>query len=413
MTSATHPLVMLVTVSVCRLACGLGVVKALSALLGPAQFGVISQIVGSSSVVYSLAGGGIGNGLILYEGRERQKGTHGLWLAAALNISLISSMMLGIVALALYWVKPQIILAGSVPATIFLAIAIIQIIIGVGNVLLAYASATHDLKSFSSANILGSISWLLCIVLLTVFGGFDGAVWAVIITPAFTAIAIIAILWTPFRIALAHLLHVEWTRTEKLLRASALTALAVCALPLAHTIVRADLAIQASWRDVGLWQAVMRLSDAYMQIFGVIAINLLLPRLLQSRDLKARRDEVRRTGGAMLLLFAAGSAFLYYFREPVLQLAYSTEFAPAGPLIAPQLCADFAKVCSWIIVYRFIAAGYLWVQPAAETLQAVGLVGFYFLLLPAHGVTAPVLGHLASSIVLLIVLTVLVTRLRV
>ena len=403
---------LLIAVSASRLLCGLAIVKALSYILGPTQFGTISQVMGVCAVFYGFAGGGVTNGLILYSGRETDASEQRRWLAAALAIGVAASTLLAITSILLGVFGAFAVLGQAARPGVFVGIAVAQAVIGVGNILLAYASGIRDLRSFALASIIGTLAWALITVAATLTLGYTGSIWAVILAPAATAFVIVAILWQQLYPYRALLVDINRSRVLRLLQASGFMAIAVSALPLAQTFIRANLAQHTSWHDVGLWQSVARLSDAYMQVFGVICINLLLPRLLQRPGFAGRNGEIMRTGGAMLALFLCGAIVLYGLREPVVRLAFSSEFLPAAAYIAPQLAADFAKVGAWILVYRFVAAGHLWAQPAAEVFQAIGVVVFYLALLPTQGALAPVFGHLLSCIALLCALGIVAWRFR-
>jgi O-antigen/teichoic acid export membrane protein len=400
-TSQYTSMSLLIAVSVCRLFCGLAVIKALSFILGPAQFGTLTQIIGVSTMFYAFAGGGVTNVVIRYASDVQEDGERRRWLAASLTVGAASSILLALIAGMLYKSGTKAVFGDAALANVFLGIAAAQALIGVGNILLAYASGAGDLKTFATANILGTAAWALLTVVATLMFGFPGAVWSMILTPACPALFILWLLWRPLRPVWPLLAKVDREQARQLLAASGLMVLAICALPAAQTVIRADLAARDSWHEVGLWQSVARLSDAYMQVFGVMAVNLLLPRLLVRPEAGSRNAELRRTGGTMLALFACGAVVLYSIGGHVIRLAYSAEFLPATVYLVPQLVGDFAKVGAWVLVYRFIAVGQLWVQTAAEIFQGVGVVAFYFLLWPSQKAFAPVLSHLLSCIGLL------------
>lgn len=406
-------LVLLMAVSACRLVCGLAVIKALSWFLGPAQFGTVSQLNAVCMVFYTFAGGAVNNGLVVQAGGEPNADIRNRWLATALAIGFGASLLLASLAAILYLTGSELLFGTDAIKTAFIGIACTQVIIGVGNILLSYASGTRDVKSFATAQIVGTLAWAALTVAATMGFGYNGAIWAIVLAPACSSVVIIILYQARLRAVWSLVGVFDSVRTTKLLQASGLLILAICALPIGQTIVRADLAARNSWYDVGIWQSVVRLSDAYMQVFGVLAVHLLLPRLLQHNNLAARRVVLVKIGAIMITLFVLGSIVLYLIRVPVIQLAYSAEFLPAVAYIAPQLGADFAKVLAWILVYWFVAAGILSAQPAAEILQAVCFVVFYWLLWPLQGAMAPVYSHLLSCVVLLIAVGLATWRFKV
>lgn len=406
-------LALLIAVSLCRLACGLAVVKVLSVMLGPADFGTITQIMGAATIFYVVAGGGIGAGLMLQVGQIESEDTRTKWLASSIEIALASSVILAAIGLTIYLVAPTALFGVRAPSSIMIGIVLAQIAVGIGNNIIAYASGIGNVRAFASANIIGTLVWATLVVSAALYADTTSTFWAVAIAPMAIPLVGIFQLRAACLAGLTHLRDFDAQRRAKLLHAAAYMLMAMVALPIANLIVRADLAQRIDWIAVGLWQSVARLSDAYMQIFGVMITNFVFPKLVQQSDAAGRHAVLTHIGLALLALYTLGAISLYLLRSQVLTIAYSQEFLAASSQIPLQLGADFAKILSWLLVYNIMSTGRLWIQPAAEIWQSILFVGVYFAIVGNLNTEAPVYAHATACVILAATLSVCNWRMRV
>jgi hypothetical protein len=170
--------------------------------------------------------------------------------------------------------------------------------------------------------------------------------------------------------------------------------------------MRAEVGHVAGWEAVGLWQVIARLSDGYMQVFGVLYINFFLPTLSKTSS-SLRERSMFKIGGVFVLLFLCGALFLLETRTVVITTAFSAKFLAAAPLVLPQLVGDLLKVCTLALMYYFVATGRIWVQAAADVFQAGCTVLVFVLMVSSRGYVAPVYSHAVACGLLLIILSIL------
>lgn len=389
-----------------RLGAMLVVFKFLSTSFGPERFGTISQVMAISAIFYMFAGGGLTNGLIRHVAADESDAVRREWLSSATWICFASSLLLGAVAIFLYGIGGGGLLPSAEMATLFLVIGTAQIIVGAGNIALAYLSGVGDLKSFSFANALGNIFALVVVVVSTLLAGFPGGLVSAAIMPLLPAVLGIIAIIAGLRADVIPLPKLDREKFVTLLKFSGTMLVAITAVPFAQLYIRADFAGYSGWETVGYWQATVRLSDAYMQIFGVLFVNLLLPQLAGHQG-QARIKVLKTLGAALVGLFLFGGVLYYLMRDIVIQLAFSSQFLPSSSYVGPQLLGDLCKVLSGIIIYYFVASGTLWVHSFAEVVQAIFTMLFYIVLKSIAGVHAPVYGHALACALLLIVMATL------
>ncbi|HEY9057575.1 MAG TPA: hypothetical protein VIN77_10535 [Aurantimonas sp.] len=385
--------------------------KFLATSFGPDGFGQLSQVMAVAAVFYMIAGGGLTNGIVRNVAAAPDRDASASWLKAALPIVAIFAVALAAAALAIWLWGSSFLFPEQDMGYVLLAVGLAQVVVGAGNLALAYLSGIGAVRTFAAANAGGTIIATGLIAVLALTTGFRGAavgVACLALAPAFLGLV-------------AFGRHMDWKLVWKaafvrrqigeLLQYSGSMFLAAGAVPLALVYMRADLAESIGWKQVGLWQSVARISDAYMQVFGVLFMNYLLPQLARL-PLAARGRRLGQIAIVILALFLVGAAVFLAFSDTVLRLAFSDTFRAAGIYVGPQLLGDGLKLGALVFVYYFVAAGRASVQAGAEVLVAAIMVVAYIVLLPRLGALTPLVSYAIASSVLLLVMAVVYTRHR-
>jgi polysaccharide transporter, PST family len=395
-----------------RLATGLIIFKFLTSQFGPSTFGLLTQVMGIAAIFYMFAGGGISNGIIRNLSAASSESERKRWMSAATAITAGSSVALAAIASVLALFGGNIVFGDPSFAPVFIGIAVAQIPVGFGHLILAYFSGIGDNRTFAATQIVASILSLLLLVLLVVSLGLVGAIFGLVAAPA--AIGVVA-LWLFFReVPHSGILRIAWhpALQKNLLSYGAVMASAVTAVPVAQLLIRIDMSERLGWVAVGYWQAIAKLSDAYMQFVGVIIINLLLPQLSKRHNSSDALRVLLRLGGLQLGMFIVASGTIYSLRDHVLLAVYSKQFLVASDLVLPQLIGDSLKVTFLLLQYYFISRQQTFVVFVSELILGLALYTLYLVLVPAYGVIAPIYAYAAvyAALVLLMIALLPVTK---
>ena len=400
---------MLVSMVVVRTLALLVLMKFLAVRFGTEGFGQLSQILALGALFSVLAGGGLTNGIVRNLAASEAHEERAKWIKAALPIAAVTAFALGLFALLLYVTAASALFPGQDLGFVLLVVALSQAIVGFGNIALAYLSGTHDIRGFTIANSVGSIAAALLVGLLAYSLGFRGAAAgcaAMALMPALAGLAIAGrtIQWPDLRHALF-----ERERAWALVKFGGSMYLAAAAVPLVWVYVRSDLALREGWQAVGLWQSVTRISDSYMQVFGVIFMNYALPQIASAAP-SERTQRLRHIGVLTSGVFLSGAAVLYFSRDVVLRLAFSRAFTDATTFLVPQIVGDGFKLLSLLFVYYLMALNRPTVLAAMELLQA-GLILVGYLTLVQHlGNRAAVVSYALATFVVSTATLVLAAR---
>jgi len=157
-----------------RLATGLIIFKFLASQFGPSTFGLLTQVMGIAAIFYMFAGGGISNGIIRNLSAASSESERKRWMSAATAITAGSSVALAAIASVLSLFGGNIVFGDPSFAPVFIGIAVAQIPVGFGHLILAYFSRIGDNRTFAATQIVASILSLLLLVLLVVSLGLVG-----------------------------------------------------------------------------------------------------------------------------------------------------------------------------------------------------------------------------------------------
>ena len=159
-------------------------------------------------------------------------------------------------------------------------------------------------------------------------------------------------------------------------------------LPVAYIMMRKLLAAQYSWDEVGIWQGVSSISDAYLQFITASFSVYLLPTLSRLTEKRDITREVVKSLKFVLPAVAAASFTVWLLRDFAIWL-----------LFAWQLVGDVLKVGAYVFGYLVIAKASLRFYILAEVSQFTLLMVFAHWLIPAHGALGAAQAYMATYIV--------------
>jgi enterobacterial common antigen flippase len=167
----------------------------------------------------------------------------------------------------------------------------------------------------------------------------------------------------------------------------------------AYVMMRNLLAAHYSWDDVGIWQGVSSISDAYLQFITASFSVYLLPTLSRLTTKQEISREIVRSLTFVLPAVAAASFTVWLLRDFAIWLLFSTKFAAMRDLFAWQLVGDVLKVGAYVYGYLVIAKASLRFYILAEISQFVLLMAFSHWLIPAHGALGAAQAYMATYII--------------
>ena len=354
------------------------VVKIIASEGGPEGLGLLGQFMGVLAILSTFAGGGISTGLTKYVAQKRSQNLDStIYLQTALAITLFSGILFAIIIfLSANW-GSKLLFGTDAYSSIIVLLSIFQIFIGLNNFSLAVMNGRKDVVGFSAATILGSISGVVGMYLVTQNGRVDSLMFGMLLFSSSTVLFSPIFLWfrhKEFRHAFKPIY--SSLAAHKLIGFSGMQLVTVLTLPMAQIFIRSVIEGRYGWDVVGYWQGINKISDAYLQFFLVFLGNYFLPRLAET----ARTEELKGLVFDLLKIIVpiciASTVIIYVTRYFFIDLLFSSAFTAMADYFAFQLIGDVFKISAYTLVFVAISRAMFKVMICAEILQSLMLILF-------------------------------------
>lgn len=370
-----------------RLLAGLVVIKLVAWYAGPAGVGKLGQFMSLMSLLAVLAGGGISAGIVKYVAEYRHDAQRlSRLLAAALWYALAASCLMGCVALLFSRQISLWLLGEPGYESLIRLLAVAQLGIALVNYILAVINGFMDVRRLALIQVLGSAFSIALAVGLSRWLHLYGALLALVLGQlSCLAVGLPAWFRSPYFQRSMLRIHFDREMTWRLAAFSLMTLSSALLSPLVNIAVRDHLALQFDWEQVGYWQAVSKVSDAYL-LFFTTAINIYyLPKLAATHERAPLLFELRNAYRYLLPAVIALAAMVYVLRDWVTHLLFSAAFAPAHALYGPQLVGDVIKIASFILSYIMLAKAMTRLFVLSEVVFAASYLGLVYVLTAHFG----------------------------
>ncbi|UXY10793.1 lipid III flippase WzxE [Kosakonia sp. ML.JS2a] len=384
-----------------KIGAGLLVIKLLAVAFGPSGVGQAGNFRQLITVLGVLAGAGIFNGVTKWVAQHHDDPAR---LRVVVGTS--SAMVLGFSTLL-----ALIFLFAAAPVSqglfghthyqgLVRLVALVQLGIAWANLLLAVMKGFRDAVSNALSLIIGSVigvlAWYLCFTL----GGYQGALLGLALVPALVVIPALAMLIRRGAVPLGFF-KPQWDKAlaGQLSKFTLMALITSFTMPLAYVMMRNQLAAHYSWDDVGIWQGVSSISDAYLQFITASFTVYLLPTLSRLATKQEISREIVKSLRFVLPAVAAVSLTVWLLRDVAIWLLFSDKFTAMRDLFAWQLIGDVLKVGAYVFGYLVVAKASLRFYILAEISQFTLLTLFSRGLIPAHGAVGAAQAYMATYVI--------------
>jgi PST family polysaccharide transporter len=339
----------------------LGLNKILAVYVGPAGYASLGQFQNAVQMISTLASGAINTGVTKYtaEYHEDEAKQRAVWRTAG-TIALVGSVLLSVLVFVFRADLAQWFLSDVRLAPVFGWFAATLVLFVFNTLLLAILNGKKDIHRYVVANIAGSVFALLVTSVMVVQRGLMGALvgFAVYQSLAFFVTLALCVRTPWFRMSqLVGRMDKEVTNNLAKYTAMALTSAAT--VPLSHMLIRDHLGQTLGWEAAGYWEAMWRLSAAYLMLVSSTLSVYYLPRLSELQTSAEIRKEILAGYRVILPVVLVCALVVYGLREFIIKSLFSAEFMPMETLFFWQLVGDVLKIASWLMGFVLTAKAML------------------------------------------------------
>lgn len=378
-----------------RLFTFLGINKLLSFYVGPVGYAFLGQYQNLITVVTTLASGAINTGVTKYtaEYYDDASNQHVVWQTAA-KIALIGSVFTSLL-LALFRRELALVFLDDTSLSgVFLWFAATLILFVMNSLLLAILNGKKEIIRYVFSNIIGSLLALIITALLVIYYNLYGALVALAVYQSVTFFVTGYLCHKAAWFRWSYLIGKLDSKIAKKLLQYALMALvaAICA-PGVQVLVRRYIGTQISWGAAGYIEAMWRVSAAYLMIITTTLSVYFIPKLSELSDPKEIKTELINAYKILVPFTMICSTLIYLLRKVLTKYLFTEEFIGMEELFAWQMIGDSIKVCSWILMYLYMAKNFFYLYVFSELFFSATFYLLVVILEQHFGLRSVAIGH--------------------
>ena len=371
------------------LATQFAIAKLVAVYLSVSDFGIIGQYLSLVTIIQLVGGGLFSTAIIKYfsEYRMHNRGELSLYYNASLSLIIVFSVVFTF--LLLLFSKPiSIFLFGS--GQYYLPIILLSLCtlpFSFSKFVLAVLSGLSKIKLYGLLSAAISLSFLFIVVLIFYYHKTIGSI--------FLAFPLSYLIVLPFLFyVLKRARKIEglasfcwcfsWEKSKSLLNFSMMPLITMLLGPIVQISIRSIISHHGTdWQLIGSWQAINKISDAYMMIISMVMLNYLVPLLSPIKDKGFLINELKSI--FLKVFYFALTIFIFtcLFKKVIILLLYSTQYLSLTNILPIQFFGDFVRVLGFVIMYTLIAKAQVQLFVVVEVVSTLLLliltiVGYYY-----------------------------------
>jgi len=329
-------------------------------------------------MITALASGAINTGVTKYtaEYHEDESKQHAVWRTAG-TISLIGSVLTGL--LVILFRKP---LAGwflkdESYSDVFVWFAVTLVFFVFNTLLLAILNGKKEIHRYVIANIAGSLFALLVTSFMAIKYGLYGALVALAIYQSLAFFVTLLVFHKASWFKLSYIVgSVDKTSAKNLAKYTAMALTSAACVPISHILVRNHLGETLGWETAGYWEAMWRLSAAYLMLVTTTLSVYYLPKLSELQNPADIKKEILQGYKIILPVAAACGLVIYLLRDLIILVLFTENFVEMEALFGWQMVGDTLKIGSWILAFVMLGKAMAKVFILSEIVFSIS---FYYL----------------------------------
>ncbi|WP_370391779.1 O-antigen translocase [uncultured Winogradskyella sp.] len=382
-----------------KIIAGILISKFIAIFIGPEGMALIGNLRNFLSALQSMAIAGLYNGLVKFIGRCKND-------ALALSKTLSTSFYFGFfasmtLAFLCYYnaeaINNFIFAENYNYVYVIETMAIVLPFYALNMFAFSIMNGFSKFKILLIINIIGQILGLLVTLLLIWQEHIDGALIAVVISPALNLlITLVGILYRKNLMSSIKITLIDFSVVQKLSPYMMMALVSSIAIPIVLILIRNYIIDEIGMKEAGYWQAMNRVSDYYLMFINSLITLYILPRFSEINTKTEFRNEVFSFYKTVMPFFAVILIIIFLSRSVLVNVLFSEDFKPVEELFGFQILGDFMRVLSMVIAYQFLAkkmfAHFIVIEIFLFVIMYVSSIYF----IDVFGLKGAVMGHCLS-----------------
>lgn len=172
--------------------------------------------------------------------------------------------------------------------------------------------------------------------------------------------------------------------------------------PIALVTIRGWLIQDFGADSAGDWESSRKLSELVTALITAYFAMVLLPKLAKIQDSRVLRIEIIKNAFAITILSFLGLFFLYFFREQIYFVIFSSDFRFSSEFISSRAIGEFLRCLIWIFGFILIIKAKVKIYLSLGLINMIILLGTSWFLISAYGIVGANYAYIVSNIIMLI-----------
>lgn len=378
--------------------------KILAIYVGPSGYAALGQFQSAIQMITTLASGAINTGVTKYtaEYHEDEVRQHAIWRTAS-AMSLCGSLAMAIVLIIFRKPLASWFLKNESLSSVFIWFAVTLVLFVFNTLLLAILNGKKEIHRYVIANIAGSIFSLLVTTIMAIQLGLYGALLALALYQSLSIFVTIFLCRNANWFKFGYLMGgVERKAALDLAKFSAMALTSAACVPLSQILIRNHLSETLGMAAAGYWEAMWRLSAAYLLLITTTLSVYYLPKLAELKNASSIRQEILQGYKIILPVSAILGLGIYICRDFIIQILFTGEFSGMEVLFGWQLVGDTLKVSSLLLGYVLTAKAILSLYVISEILFSLIFVVLVYVFTSLIGLEGASWAHALTYLLHLI-----------
>lgn len=335
----------------------LGINKILAIYVGPAGYAALGQFQNAVQMITTFASGAINTGVTKYtaEYYDDEAKQRTVWRTAG-TIALVGSVFTALLIalfnqqLAVWFLKD------ADYGGVFIWFAATLVFFTFNTLLLAILNGKKEIARYVVANIAGSIFALIVTTIMSIQFGLYGSLVALAVYQSLSFFVTLLLCYKSSWFEFSYFFGgVDKATAVNLAKYTAMALTSAVCVPLSHILVRNHLGETLGWEAAGYWEAMWRLSAAYLLLVTTTLSVYYLPRLSELKESFEIRYEIIQGYKVILPVIILGGVVIYNLKDFIIIVLFTEDFFPMRELFLWQIVGDFLKVFSWLLAYIMLS----------------------------------------------------------
>lgn len=331
--------------------------KILAVYVGPAGYAAIGQFQNFIQMVTAFSGSAINTAIIKYtaEYHEDETKQRAIWKTAG-SIVFLFSLIFSVLIILFQRQLSTYIFHTTEYQSVFVWFAVFLLLFNFNALFLAILNGKKEILKLVIANIAGSVFALIITSILAMQYKLYGALVGLSIYQSLAFFVTLFLCYRADWFKFSYLFGKIDSDISRKFAAFALMALvsALC-VPLSQMLIRSHLSNEFGLVYAGYWEAMVRLSGAYLMMVTTTLGVYYLPRLAELKQLSDIKKEVYLGYKFIFPLAVFGGVCIFLLKDWIIVILFSESFLPMRELVLWQMIGDSLKIGSWILAYLMLS----------------------------------------------------------